>query len=312
MIFFGCGTDYNLCHSAAFYSRALAGDKNFLALPSSELLLSTETYINRNKRYIVAGFSRSGETTESIDVLKKLMDMQNISTFIFSARKNSTITGIAKHSYVCDKLQEKSIAMTKAYTGFLFAYCLALAKHLERKDIIGDFKKLVDYFSANTERMFSEVENLHWLPEFSRYFVLGSGFNYGIAVEADLKMKEMAATDAYSYHLHEFIHGPKTLVNSGSLCLMLVSDYLSSSITEIIEELLDLGSKILAVGYENILKIKNPNYYNIKIETDFKTGFAKPFINIPVFQMLAYARAVKKGLNPDSPKNLNFTTKLKI
>lgn len=313
VVLFGCGTDYNICQSAAFYSRALLPVKNFFAVPSSELLLNTETYIQKNKKYLAVGFSRSGQTTESIDVLKKLKkNSSNISTFVFSAREDSTIIKISDRSFVCSSAREKSVAMTKAYTGFLYAYCLMLAKYLDRKENMRDFAKLVGFFNKNLGRILSDIEDLQEILDFKRYFVLGSGFNYGIAVEADLKMKEMAATDAYSYHIHEFIHGPKTLVDDKSLCLILASDYFSPGLAGIFKELSGFGSRILSIGYENVSGIKNQDIRNIETGMAFENGFAKSFTNIPVFQLLAYAKAVKTGLNPDLPRNLNFTTRLEV
>lgn len=52
LIFFGCGTDYNLSLSTAFVSKSLMKNKSFIVLPSSELSLHTDTYINKDKKYL--------------------------------------------------------------------------------------------------------------------------------------------------------------------------------------------------------------------------------------------------------------------
>ena len=312
LILFGCGTDYNLCQSAVFFSKSLMNDKSFQALPSSELLLNTETYINKDKKYLLVGFSRSGETTESIDILRKFKNKRNITTFIFSARENSTIVKLSDSSFISKEAMEKSIAMTQAYTCFLFSYCLILAKTLNRKDIVGEFKDLVDFLNLNIDKLFTEISNYVNTVSFKKCFVLGSGFNYGIAVEADLKMKEMAQVESYSYHLHEFIHGPKTLVDDKSLCLILTLNKRSSGSKDVLKEILGYGSRLLTIDCKDLLKVENDSIYNIISDPGFKIDMVKSFLNIPVFQILAYSKAIKNGLNPDIPRNLKYTTKLNI
>jgi glutamine---fructose-6-phosphate transaminase (isomerizing) len=312
LILFGCGTDYNLCKSAVFFSKSLMKDKSFQALPSSELLLNPETYLNKDKKYLLVGFSRSGETTESIDIVKKFKNNPNVSTFVFSAQQDSAIVKLADSSFISKESLEKSIAMTQAYTCFLFSYCLILAKILNRKEIVSEFMDLVDFLNFNIEKLFTEISNYVDTASFKKCFVLGSGFNYGIAVEADLKMKEMALVESYSYHLHEFIHGPKTMVDDESLCLILTLDKRSPASKIVLKEILGYGPKLLTVDCKDLFKDENGSIYNIINNPGFKTDMVRSFLNIPVFQMLAYSKAIRKGLNPDTPRNLNYTTKLNI
>src|SRR5665647_1254272 len=70
IIFFGCGTSYNLAMASSFFTNTLSGFDS-TAVPSSELLFNPETYINKFKKYLLIGFSRSGETTETVEVMKK-------------------------------------------------------------------------------------------------------------------------------------------------------------------------------------------------------------------------------------------------
>jgi len=258
------------------------------------------------------GFSRSGETTESIDIVKKFKNNPNVNTFIFSARQDSTIVKLADSSFISKEALEKSIAMTQAYTCFLFSYCLILAKIIDRKDIVSEFKHLTDYLNLNIDKLFAEISSYADTVSFRKCFVLGSGFNYGIAAEADLKMKEMALVESYSYHLFEFIHGPKTMVDDESLCLILTLDKHSPASKEVLKEILGYGSKLLTVDCKDLLKVENSSIYNIISDPGFKIDMVKSFLNIPVFQMLAYSKAISKGLIPDTPRNLNYTTKLNI
>lgn len=310
IIFFGCGTDYNLCQSASFFTRSLLNNCICNVLPPSELLINPGTYIKDDKKYLIIGFSRSGETTESIEVIKRLKRNNNVTLYMFSAVENSTIIDLTKNYFICRDADEKSVAMTKAYTSFLFAYCAILAKFLDRKDILTEFGLLIKYLKSNMNILFDKTSSYLDNIQFDTFFALGTGFDYGIAVEADLKMKEMSRTQAYSYYLHEFNHGPKTMVSDESLILILTLKKNLFRVEKVLDDIICLGPKVLFVSGNDLPGIKNKNVHFLLENLDFKSDLVRSFINIPVFQILAYLQAIRKNLNPDSPKNLNFTTRI--
>lgn len=310
VIFFGCGSSYNLSQSASFFTRSLWDGKSCFSIPSSELLISTDTYISKNKKYLVIGFSRSGETSESVNVVKMLKEKNNVKSFTFSCKENSSISNFSDYHFICRGAIEKSIVMTVSFSAMLFGWCFILTKFLERKDMLNEFKYLVNYLDENIYRLFDDIENYLEGNDFSSYFVLGSGFNYGLALEADLKMKEMSQTPSYSYHLYEFNHGPKSLVDENSLCLILTLNKYLFKIEDIIKEILSLSSRILVVGSKDVNINEDKNIKYLFYDSNFKSDFIKSFINIPVFQILAYQKTIKNNLNPDKPKNLSYTMKI--
>ncbi|MBA7474480.1 Glutamine--fructose-6-phosphate aminotransferase [isomerizing] [subsurface metagenome] len=307
IIFFGCGSSYNLSQSASFFTKSLLDGRSCFALPSSELLINTDIYINKDKKYLIVGFSRSGETTESINVVKLLKDRQNVTSFTFSCKENNTISKFSDYHFICKGAAEKSIVMTVSFSVMLFAYCLMLTKFLNNKGMLNEFKDLSNYLGENISKLFGDVEYYIDKNNFSSYFVLGSGFNYGLAVEADLKMKEMSQVPSYSYHLYEFNHGPKSLINKESLCLILTLSKSLFKTEEIIKEILNLGSKVLLVGSKDISIVDSKNIDYLLSDSKFRFDIIKSFINIPVFQILAYMKTIKENLNPDKPKNLDYT-----
>jgi glucosamine--fructose-6-phosphate aminotransferase (isomerizing) len=307
IIFFGCGSSYNLSQSASFFTKSLLDGRSCFALPSSELLINTDIYINKDKKYLIVGFSRSGETTESINVVKLLKDRQNVTSFTFSCKEDSTISKFSDYHFMCRGVSEKSITMTVSFSSMLIAYCLMLVKLLDKKEMLEEFKYLIDYLNENISRLYTDIENYLNNNSFSSYFVLGSGFNYGLAVEADLKMKEMSQVPSYSYHLHEFNHGPKSLITKESLCLVLTWSKNLFKNEEIIKEILNLGSKVLLVGRKDISIVDSKDINYLLSDSNFKFDIIKSFINIPIFQILAYIKTIKKNLNPDKPKNLDYT-----
>ncbi len=307
IIFFGCGSSYNLSQSASFFTKSLLDGRSCFALPSSELLINTDVYINKDKKYLIVGFSRSGETTESVNVVRLLKDRQNVTSFTFSCKENNTISKFSDYHFMCRGITEKSIAMTVSFSSMLIAYCLMLVKLLDKKEMLEEFKYLIDYLNENISKLYNDIENYLNNNSFSSYFVLGSGFNYGLAVEADLKMKEMSQVPSYSYHLHEFNHGPKSLITKESLCLILTWSKNLFKNEEIIKEILNLGSKVLLVGRKDISIIDSKDINYLLSDSNFKFDIIKSFINIPVFQILAYIKTIRENLDPDKPKNLDYT-----
>ena len=310
IILFGCGSSYNLSQSAAFLTRYLSKNVISLALPSSELLLNTDLYFKDNKKYLVVGFSRSGETTESVDVLKSIKSYKNIKSYTFSCNDGSTFSTLAGESYICKNAVEKSIVMTESFSSMLFAYCAIFAMFMQNSDVLDDLKKLIKFVREKLPSIVDYTSQYIEKNNFNSYFVLGSDFNYGLAVEADLKMKEMSQVPSYSYHLYEFSHGPKSLLNENSLCLILTPNKNLIKYENKLKEYSELKTKMLIIGIEEIKNLKN-NQINYFLQTEsFNKDIIKSFINIPVFQFLAFFKTLKNGLNPDIPKNLSYTVKI--
>jgi glutamine---fructose-6-phosphate transaminase (isomerizing) len=310
IILFGCGSSYNLSQSAAFITRYLSKNVTSLAIPATELLLNTDLYFKENKKYLVVGFSRSGETTESVDVLKRIKGYKNVKSYTFSCKGGSTFTTLSDGSYICRNAVEKSIVMTESFSSMLFAYCAIFTMLMKNSDVLEDLKKLI-IFTREKLPAIAAYTN-HYVDEnsFNSYFVLGSDFNYGLAVEADLKMKEMSQVPSYSYHLYEFSHGPKSLLNENSLCLILTPNKNLLKYEIKLKEYSELKTRMLIIGIQEIKNLQN-NKISYFLQTEiFNQGIIKSFINIPVFQFLAFFKTLKNSLNPDIPINLSYTVKI--
>jgi glutamine---fructose-6-phosphate transaminase (isomerizing) len=307
IILFGCGSSYNLAMSAAFYTNFLT-DNKAIAVPSSELLFNKEAYIKKNKKYLLVGFSRSGETTESINVVKNL---QNIPNLIFTCREKNSLTEISEYSFYCDGAEEKSVVMTKSFSSMLFAFSFLLAKVMGISNLVKEFKELIDYMNIKTAGLFNIIDEFIKTKSFDKFFSLGSGFNYGLAVEADLKTKEMTQIPSYSYHVMEFNHGPKSLVDNGGLILfMTVNSYFTDSIFSMYEDFSKLGSEIVLIGNNDYKKNPYGKITRVLPDESFKSDLIRAFINIPVFQIMSYYKTLSLGLDPDKPRNLDYTTKM--
>lgn len=310
-IFFGCGSSYNIAMASSFFTNTVS-DFDSIALPSSELLNDPDTYMDNNKKYLLIGFSRSGETTESVEVLNKFKNQDKIKTFVFTCQEKNSFIDVSQNYYFCQNANEQSVAMTRSFSTMLFSYCVILARHMDSKDRLIEFSDLCTYLENKMSLLFNEVRDYIDKNDFNSYFVLGSGFNYPLSVEADLKMKEMSQTSSYSYYIFEFNHGPKAMLLEDSLVLFLTINKKLLMVDNIMDEIIKNRSRIAIIG-KNIKYINKEGKIKFFFEDfNFKDELVKSFINIPVFQIFAYAKTIKQNLDPDRPKGLDYTTRLNI
>ena len=140
-----------------------------------------------------------------------------------------------------------------------------------------------------------------------RFFFLGSGPNYGLACETMLKMKEMSLSYSEAYHFLEFRHGPKSMVDESSLVVGLISEGAREQEVAVLKEMQGLGATILALAdYEFGLE----DFAHVVAFKSGTSDWARGVLYLPVLQLMAYYRALAKGLNPDRPTHLDAVVKL--
>ena len=138
--------------------------------------------------------------------------------------------------------------------------------------------------------------------DFDRFYFLGSGIRYGLACEANLKMKEMTLTHSEPFHFLEFRHGPMSMVNQNAVLVGLVSETNFKHETTVLNEMRSLGGVIVALGESGV-------------DIPFGSGIPESMrsvLYLPFLQMMAFYRSLAKGLNPDRPHNLSAVVKLDL
>jgi glucosamine--fructose-6-phosphate aminotransferase (isomerizing) len=137
-----------------------------------------------------------------------------------------------------------------------------------------------------------------------RIFFLGAGPLYGVASEAMLKTKEMSLSYSEAYHPLEFRHGPMSMVNERTLVVGLLSDTGLAEEHRVLQDMQRLGARTLALVEDgSMLAGGRPDHV-----AEMRSGLGEwerlP-LYLPVLQLLAYHRAIAKGLDPDQPNNLD-------
>ncbi|MFN8472613.1 MAG: SIS domain-containing protein [Anaerolineae bacterium] len=303
-LFTGCGSTHYLSQSAAAIWRAWTGYRAS-ALPASELWLFPDAALARPAPALLVAVSRSGETTETLRAVETYQNRTEGDWLSVGCYPESSLGRLAPLSLMAVKADEESVAQTRSFTSML-VLTQALA------GLAGGWRDLerLNGLPGVVDALIPAYEPLaRWLGEtesFARFVFLGSGANYGLANEAMLKMKEMSLSPSEAFHFMEFRHGPKSVVGPDMLVVGLVGDAARDQEGAVLQEMRDLGAKVLTIA-ERVEGL--PADYAVELQSGMD-AIARVPLYLPILQLLAYYRAMVKGLNPDRPTNLDAVVRL--
>ena len=289
VVYTGCGSSHFLSQPLAMATTRLGG--RGLSVPCSELLYAKENYPIGKPELLVA-ISRSGETTEAINALESL----NTKRFAITAYE-STLSRKADYSLIVPA-REESVVMTHSFPAFYFAYIQLLLSSFGEETYDAE---LVSELTGEVLKSESYIKELVDGFDFRNVIFLGSGILYPVALEAMLKMKEMAIFWSEAYPTFEVRHGFKSIADEGTLVVLLVEKPFDWH-EKLTKEFQGQGAKVLTVGRKDT----GADYF---IEVPELSPPGNLVLYTPVIQLLAYYKAVKRGLNPDNPRFLSKVVK---
>jgi len=308
VVFTGCGSTYYLSLTAAAIFQHLTGLRA-LALPASELALFPHSSLVRGGPTLLVAVSRSGETTETLWAMRGFRESWGESVLAITCYEDSPLASEASLSLIAREGKEESIAQTRSFTSMLVA-AQALAGIAAGRD---DYLEQLQALPPLGERLIAKRRGLaRELGEdagLQRFFFLGSGPRYGLACEAMLKMKEMSLSYAEAFHFMEFRHGPKAMVDDTTLVVGLVSDSAQGHEETMLKEAKELGARTLALAESK----EQTDFGGIDHLICFDSGLAeltRVVLYLPILQLLAYYKAMAKGLDPDKPMHLEPVVRL--
>ena len=300
VIFTGCGSTYYLSLAAAALYQELTG-RVARAVPASELLLNPQIVVQDNISQLLVAISRSGTTTETVRAVEKFKAGKHGNVVAIS-NYNEALSHLADVKIVIDKGQEESMAQTRSFASMFVAVSVFCARMAGQDDLLEPMNKLPqagDWLIDKYESFAKELgENL----DFDRFYFLGSGIRYGLACEANLKMKEMTLTNSEPFHFLEFRHGPMSMVNGNTVVVGMLSDANRFHEARVLAEMKMLGATVAVLGESDA---------DVELESQVPES-VRGVLYLPVLQLMAFHRAVAKGLNPDRPNNLTAVVKLEL
>ncbi len=299
VVYCGCGSTYYLSLSAAALFQELTG-RAARAVPGGELLLNPGNYLTDESTLLIA-VSRSGRTTETVNAVRNFKKEKRGDVIVIS-NYEELLSGSADSKIIISAGQEQSVAQTRSFASLYVAATALGARMAGRNDLLDAMAALPDAGEQLLGKYAAFAKELGQRPGFDRVYFLGSGIRFGLACEANLKMKEMSLTHSEAFPFLEFRHGPMSMVGTNTLILGLVSESNARHEQAVLAEMRGLGATTVSLGQSGA-------------EIAFECGIPEPVrgvLYLPVLQMLAFHRSLTKGLNPDRPNNLTAVVKLAL
>jgi glucosamine--fructose-6-phosphate aminotransferase (isomerizing) len=307
IIFIGSGSSYYQALTMASTCRAWLG-KSATAYPSSELLLFREQTAPPHRNYLAIGVSRSGESTEVVLALESLKPLSNWTIAGITCYEASTMAQLAD-CLVSPGGKETSTVMTKSLSSMTFMMQAAIATAAGRNDLLAELADVMKEDAPNVRNADSFIHSLVQKQPFLKYVYLGMGSLYGLSLEACLKIKEMSYVWTEAYGTLEFRHGPKSIVEPGTLVCLLLSEQARDYELKVAREMQEYGAYV-------VLLTAQKGEDTLFADAVFEVGGsqvsdeARAVLYLPALQFLGYYTALSLNADPDSPRNLTQVVKI--
>jgi glucosamine--fructose-6-phosphate aminotransferase (isomerizing) len=211
-----------------------------------------------------------------------------------------TLAGLGALTIAIPAGQEQSIAQTRSFASMYVASAAIAALLAGRDDLLEAMARLPEVGDRLIARYEPLARQVGQDLDLDRFYFLGSGPRYGLACEANLKMKEMTLTHSEPFHFLEFRHGPKAMVGKSTLIVGLLSEACRRYEAPVLYEMRALGARVLSLAEQDA-------------DVAFASGVPESVRNVlylPALQLMAYHRTLAKGLNPDEPAHLDAVVRL--
>jgi glutamine---fructose-6-phosphate transaminase (isomerizing) len=306
IVFTACGTSWHSALIGEYMMEELA------RIPSEVEYASEFRYRNPivDDRTLVVGISQSGETADTLAALReakrrgaRTIGLVNV---VGSSIAREVDGGIYLHAG-----PEIGVASTKAFTSQIAALALLTLKMsrirtlsiLQGREVVQALVKLPEL----VERVLAKAPVVERIAErmlrASNVLYLGRGYNFPVALEGALKLKEISYIHAEGYPAAEMKHGPIALIDDLMPVVFIApQDAVYQKVVSNIEEVKARGGRVLAVvteGDSSLAKVADHT-----IEVPETLDLLTPILTVLPLQLLAYYIAVRRGCNVDQPRNL--------
>jgi glucosamine--fructose-6-phosphate aminotransferase (isomerizing) len=308
LVIVGCGTAYYAGLMASYYFEKLVPDLTTEVVVASEYRYRSFHLPEHSAALII---SQSGETADTLAAIQMAKEngamVFGIVNGVGSSIARESDTGVYIHVG-----PEIGVASTKAFTGqvtvlVMLSLALGMAKgtvsQVEYEQTIKELLLIPEKIEKVLEQN-DKIKELSAKFTFAHNFLyLGRGFNYPVALEGALKLKEISYIHAEGYPAAEMKHGPIALVDEEMPVVFIATHHqLYQKIISNMQEVISRGGHIIAVVTEGDELVKN--MVDEVIEIPETLGCLAPLLSVIPLQLLSYHVAVAKGLNVDQPRNL--------
>ncbi len=277
----------------------------------AECIYSSEFVLNPNiettKDTLFVFISQSGETSDTLDALKKVTKVSD-KILCVTNNEDSTIWQLSNYKILTYAGKEHSIASTKAMSAQLFClYLLVLkimyAKNIDIQSEINYLHNLPTFLEKILENRDKIAEAAKKLSKFQNISILGSRVFYSLAKEGALKIKETSYINTTAYPQGEFMHGHVAILNQKSAIISLVDEENEQLIIKNIKKIkTDYKPFIVSISNSKTLELEKLCNQSFKLESE--TKIFSIFGTLVILQLLALEIAKYMKKNIDRPTGL--------
>ncbi len=299
-IFVGCGTSYYLAQAAAASFTSLTGIYA-RAVPTSEILLFPKLVVpDEGGAIFPVLISRSGRTSEVLQAVELLN--QRGTKFLALTCDGNELARLAPR-IIRLPVTEESTVMTSSFTSMLMATQYIAAQIAGNTDFVAALHTLPAALSALLPIYSPKLEQFAE-RSFADVAFLAQGALYPIASEAALKVMESSLSYAQFFHTLEFRHGPMSIVSNEVLVGAMLSETGFCEESTVLLEMKNLGACTLAIANRLSPELRFSADLAIELELPVPE-LARLIVYMVWGQLLGTYMGLRKGLNPDSPRNLS-------
>ena len=307
ILILGCGTSWHAGLVAEYLFESLA------RIPVEVEYASEFRYRNPIIRDtdVVLAISQSGETADTLAAIRSAKDagahIFGVCNVVGSSIARETDAGAYTHAG-----PEIGVASTKAFTAqvaVLTAMALHVGRRLGRVDD-GVFMRLVSGLDNIPGLVEQCLESAPAIEEIAKLFAgaenalyLGRGYQFPVALEGALKLKEISYIHAEGYPAAEMKHGPIALIDEDMPVIFIATqDDVYEKVVSNIQEVKARGGQILAIVTEGDTQVKSLADHTVEVPRAHEA--LAPLLTAIPMQLLSYHIALLRGCNVDQPRNL--------
>jgi len=260
---------------------------------------------------IIIAISQSGETADTLAAIKlaksKGAFIYGICNVVGSSIARESDSGSYTHAG-----PEIGVASTKAFTTQMTVLYMMTVKLSKSKGIISEkqFQKYLIDISNIDKKVHQALSSNNEIKKIAKKFLssknclyLGRGYNFPIALEGALKLKEISYIHAEGYPAAEMKHGPIALIDKDMPTVVIATNKINyDKVVSNIQEIKSRKGKIIAVVSKGDVEVKKIADYIIEVPDSIES--ITPFITVIPLQLLSYHIAVMLGKDVDQPRNL--------
>ena len=309
IIIVGCGTSW---HAGLIGEYML---ENIIGIPVEIEYASEARYKNFivDKGTVVIGISQSGETADTLAALKEAKKGGAITLGLVNA-VGSTIARETHAGVYLHAGPEIGVASTKAFTSqvcvlALITLLLGQEKHIITKKSAHHIIRALLKIPMQIQEILGESNSILNIARkyvnFNNFLYLGRGYNFPVALEGALKLKEISYIHAEGYPAAEMKHGPIALIDDNMPVVFIATDtedQIYQKIISNIEEVKSRKGQVIAIASEGNKSIEK--IVDSVITVPKTIDFLTPLLTVIPLQLFAYHMAVLRGCDVDKPRNL--------